>query len=87
MSDFDYSGTATFRGKYITNSIYGYYAVDLNQSESSSIHVWNSNNILGLLSNLGGYSTVLTGFFALLIGNYQSFIYDKSMLKKLFFQH
>ena len=34
---------------------------------------------------MGGYSTVLTGFFGMLIANYQSFVFDKSMLKKLYF--
>jgi hypothetical protein len=29
---------------------------------------------------------VLTGFFSLLISNYQSFVFDKSMMKKLYFQ-
>ena len=38
-----------------------------------------------ILSNLGGYSTVITAAFAVLISNYQAFIFDKSMLKKLYF--
>ena len=29
---------------------------------------------------------MLTGFFSLLISNYQSFVFDKSMMKKLYFQ-
>ena len=83
--DFVYSGTSTFSAKNINIKQFGYFTVDLSQSEQSGNHVWNSGNILGLLSNLGGYSTVLASFFALLIGNYQSFVYDKSMLKKLYF--
>ena len=29
---------------------------------------------------------MLTGFFGLLLSNYQVFIFDKSMLKKLYFE-
>ena len=49
------------------------------------LHIWVSNTFTGLLSNLGGYATVITGFFGLLLSNYQKFIFDKSMLKKLYF--
>ena len=38
------------------------------------------------MSNLGGYSTVITSFFGLLLSSYQAFVFDKSMLKKLYFQ-
>lgn len=55
-------------------------------SEEQTQHLWVAVTFTGILSNLGGYSTVLAGFFALLIGNYQSFVFDKSMLKKLYFQ-
>lgn len=49
-------------------------------------HTVTANTLIGLLSTIGGYSTVLVSFFGLLIGNYQSFVYDKSMLKKLYFK-
>ena len=49
------------------------------------MHVWVANTIVVVLSEVGGYATVLIGLFALLMGNYQSFVYDKSMLKKLYF--
>lgn len=45
-----------------------------------------ARTLTGLLAKLGGYTTVLTGIFSLLISNYQSFVFDKSMLKKLYFQ-
>ena len=51
------------------------------------VSVWTSNNISGLLANLGGYSAVLTGFFGLLIANYQQFKYDKTLMGDLFFKY
>ena len=51
------------------------------------VSVWTSNNISGLLANLGGYSAVLTGFFGLLIANYQQFKYDKTLMGELFFKY
>lgn len=50
------------------------------------MHVWVANTVTGLLSALGGYSTVLTSFFAIVLANYQNFIFDKSMMKKMYFQ-
>ena len=60
--------------------------MELSQSEEKYDKVWVANNLINVLSNLGGYATVLTSFFAVLIGNYQEFTYDKSMLKKLYFK-
>lgn len=78
-------GAAFFASKYQSQGVYGYFSVDWSQNEGSEVHTWVSNTFTGLLSSLGGYSTVLTGIFGLLISNYQSFVFDKSMLKKLYF--
>ena len=58
----------------------------MSQDEESVKHIWVATTFIVILSNLGGYSTVITGTFALLLGNYQEFVFDKSMLKKLYFQ-
>ena len=83
--DYEYLGSSTFSKKYQLTPIYGYYSVDYSMAEQQSKHLWVAVTFTGILANLGGYSTVLTGFFVLLIGNYQSFVFDKSMLKKLYF--
>ena len=83
---FEALGTAFFSQKYIVSKWYGYYQLDFSQAELEITHIWVSATFTGLISNLGGYSSVLTGFGAFLIGNYQAFIFDKSMLKKLYFQ-
>ena len=60
--------------------------MDWSQDESNFEHVWITNTFLSLLASLGGYGTVLVSFFGLLISNYQLFVYDKTMLKRLYFQ-
>ena len=85
IQSFDFSGTAVFAAKYAENPIYGYFSVDWSQAEIESTHVWVANTLTGILSNLGGYSTVLTTFFGVLLTNYQRFVFDKSMLKKMYF--
>ena len=82
---FDALGTALFSSRNIPIYLFGYYSVDFSQAEETRHNIWTSNTFTGLLSNLGGYSTVLSGFFGMLLANYQSFIFDKSMLKKLYF--
>lgn len=83
---FDSYGTGFFNKKLITNFWYGYYQIDFSQAEESKQHVWLSNDFVTLLGNLGGYATALTTVCSVLLSNYQAFIFDKSMLKKLYFQ-
>ena len=54
----------------MTDPVYGFFSVDYSQSEKQITEIWVANTLTGLLSLLGGYSTVLTGFFSLLLGNY-----------------
>ena len=82
---FDNDGTAFFNKMLITKFWYGYYQLDFSQAEVMNLHVWVSNDFISVLGNLGGYATALTSFCGLLLANYQKFIFDKSMLKKLYF--
>ena len=84
--DLKTQGTAFFSKQYQTDETFGYLTVDWSQDESNFEHVWITNTFLSLLASLGGYGTVLVSFFGLLIGNYQSFVYDKTMLKRLYFR-
>ena len=83
--DYEFLGTSNFSQKYQAESIFGFFSVDWSQSEEQLMHIWVASTITGMLSSIGGYSTVLSSFFALLLSNYQGFVFDKSMLKKLYF--
>ena len=80
MFDFEFGGTASFSKIYQKEKIFGYFAVDWSQSELYQERTVSASNFITLLSTMGGYSTVLTGFFGMLIASYQSFVFDKSML-------
>ena len=67
---FDFLGTTFFGPKYFKSYWYGYYQLDFSQAEEELLHIWVSNTFTGLLSNLGGYAAVITGFFGMLLGNY-----------------
>ena len=86
MFDFEFGGTASFSKIYQKEKIFGYFAVDWSQSELYHERTVSASNFITMLSTMGGYSTVLTGFFGMLIASYQSFVFDKSMLKKMYFQ-
>ena len=84
--DLNFTGTVSYTKKWITDPSYGYFSVSLSQSSKFVQEICVSNTFNGILATLGGYSTVLTGLFSFLLASYQSFVFDKSMLKRLFHQ-
>ena len=84
--DLDFSGTVSYAKKYIESPSYGYFSVALSQNSKLINQNCVSNNLNSILAKLGGYSTVMTGLVSFLLSSYQSFTFDKSMLKKLYHQ-
>ena len=82
--DFDMENTSLFAPKYDGDATYGYFSVDWYQSEHSIKNLWASETFIGVLEKLGGYSSIIIAFIALLIGNYQSFVFDVQMLKRMY---
>ena len=64
---------------------YGFITVGLFQNGYKNQVVWQSNTFQDILSDLGGFSSIVFGFFSILVLNYQNFTFQKSFFKKLFF--
>ena len=60
---------------------YGIFRTTLVQGQNRTVQVWSIDNFLTWLSNVGGTIVSLYGLFGIIVGSYQSFIMDKSMLK------
>ena len=64
--DFIDNGTTFFGEKYQEDETYGYLSVDFGQDEIVLNQLWVANSLVSLLAALGGYLTILTGFFGVL---------------------
>ena len=65
---------------------WGYYSVELTQSQEKIMNYYHFGSIFSILSTVGGYSLSIYSICFFILEGYQLFSYEKSAFKLLFFE-
>ena len=68
------------------NSAFGLVNLSLAQSVMSQVVKWNTRTLMDTLATIGGQVIAILGISKFLLTNYQKFTYNKSALKKLYYE-
>ena len=63
-----------------------FFSIYLYQGQVKVETIWYQTNIVDILSSFGGTITTILGTVTFFISGYQSFVADKSLIKKLYGQ-
>ena len=66
---------------------YGFYQVRLCQGQRAEEQVYSLYSFVSFVGNFSGLALSIYKTFELLLGHYQEFVVDKSMLKMLYQEH
>ena len=78
---------ALYGGSFVSHPRYGYYTFVLSQSSVHNDIVWTTRTFQDVLANVGGFQSILISIFFVLIGSYQNFSYQRSLLRRFYWQY
>lgn len=87
--EYDYYSTTLADITFFNSSIehfssLGYFNLKFQQSEHKINQVWHIATIPGIIANIGGYAGSITQIVALVLCVYQQFMFESSLIKRLF---
>lgn len=84
--EFDLSDVMNFDSFYNTDAAYGWVSFGIAQGEAQISITYSQKTLGEVLASLGGQTSSLIGICAFIIGGYQLFSFDKSAMKRLYFE-
>lgn len=78
---------ALYGGNFVDHPRYGYYTFVLSQSTQHNDILWTTRTFQDVLANVGGFQSIIISIFFVLIGSYQNFSYQRSLLVRLYCEY